>query len=196
MDFLKGAALMKVEIRPLTPDRWHDVERLFGKYGASEGCWCMNWRLRNKDFKNRSNAANRSDFKEIVEEDRQPGLLAYVEEEPVGWCSIAPRLEFSERITHSHVFKPVDDKPVWSILCFYVHKDFRKRGIARQLLKAAIEYAIARGAKTLEAFPKDSTGRASDAEVYTGTVNLFQEFNFTEVRRRHPKRPIMRYEIT
>lgn len=187
---------MKVEIRPLTPERWHDIERLFGKYGACEGCWCMHWRLRNKDFKKRRNATNRSDFRKIVEQNRQPGLLAYVEEQPVGWCSIAPRREFRERITYSHVFKPVDDKPVWSILCFYVHKDFRKRGVAKQLLKAAIEYACAHGAKTLEAFPKDSAGRASDAEVYTGTVNLFQEFNFIEVRRRHPKRPIMRYEVT
>ncbi|HEU5141000.1 MAG TPA: GNAT family N-acetyltransferase [Bacillales bacterium] len=187
---------MKVEIHPLTPDRWHDVEHLFGKHGACEGCWCMHWRLRNKDFHKRGNAENRSDFKKLVEENRQPGLLAFLEGEPVGWCSIAPRREFSERITHSHVFKPVDDKSVWSILCFYIHKDFRKRGIAKQLLKAAIEYARAHGAETLEAFPKDSTDSTADAEVYMGTVNLFQEFNFIEVCRRHPKRPIMRYEVT
>lgn len=187
---------MEVEINPLTPERWYDVERLFGEYGACEGCWCMHWRVRNKDFKKRKNAANRSDFKKIVKENRQPGLLAYVEGDAVGWCSIAPREEFSERIKHSHVFKPVDDNPVWSILCFYVHEDFRKRGIAKKLLKAAIEYARDYGAKTLEAFPKDVTDNTSDAEVYTGTVDLFQKFNFVEVHRRHPKRPIMRYEMT
>lgn len=187
---------MKVDIHPLTPKRWHDVERLFGKHGACEGCWCIHWRVRNKDFKKRSNAVNRAEFKEIVEEERKPGLLAYVEDQPVGWCSIAAREEFSERIDHSYVLKPVDNKPVWSILCFYVHEDYRNRGIAKKLLKAAIEFASAHGAKTLEAFPKDSTGKASDADVYTGTVKLFHEFNFIEVHRRHPKRPIMRYEIT
>lgn len=187
---------MKIDIHPLTPERWHEMERLFGKHGACEGCWCMYWRVRNKDFKKRSNAANRADFKNIVEEGGRPGLLAYVGDQPVGWCSIAPREEFSERINHSHAFKPVDNKPVWSILCLYVHKDFRNRGIARQLLRDAIEFAKTQGAKTLEAFPKDFAGRTSDTAVYTGTIDLFQEFNFFEVHRHHPKRPIMRYEIT
>lgn len=85
---------------------------------------------------------------------------------------------------------------MWSILCFFVHEDYRKRGGAKKLLKAAIDFASARGAKTLEAFPKDSTGKASDADLYTGKIKLFQELNFIEVHRRHPKRPIMRYEIT
>lgn len=187
---------MKFDIHPLTPERWHDVERLFGKHGACEGCWCMYWRVRNKDFKKRSIAVNRAAFKNIVDEERKPGLLAYVEDQPIGWCSIAPREEFSERINHSHVFKPVDNKPVWSILCFYVHKDFRNRGIARQLLRGALEFAKTQGAKTLEAFPKDIAGRTSDAAIYMGTIDLFQEFNFVEIHRHHPKRPIMRYEIT
>lgn len=187
---------MKCETHPLTPDRWDDFERLFGKNGACDGCWCMYWRVRHKDFEKRSGAENRSDFKEIVNEDRQPGILAYINEQPVGWCSIAPRTEFRERINHSHVFKPIDDKPVWSILCFYVHKDFRKHGVAGQLLKGAIAFARDHGAKTLEAFPKDFDGKASDADIYMGTIDLYQSYDFVEVYRRHPKRPIMRYEIS
>lgn len=187
---------MKLEIVPLTSDRWVDIETLFGRKGACEGCWCMYWRLRRKDFKKRTNETNRSDFKAIVKENKKPGLLAYVESKPIGWCSVAPRQEFNERITHSHVFKPVDDKQVWSILCFYVHKDFRQRGVAKQLLKEAIEYARSNGARTLEAFPIDFSSKVSDADVFTGTMDLFLEFDFVEVHRRNPKRPVMRCEIS
>lgn len=186
---------LKLNIAPLTHDRWADLEVLFGRKGACEGCWCMYWRLRRKDFEKRKNETNRSDFKTIVEKNREPGLIAYKGNKPIGWCSIAPRQEFNERITHSPVFKPIDDKPVWSILCFYVHKDFRKQGVAKQRLEAAIEYARTHGAKTLEAFPIDSASKTSDADIYTGTMDMFQDFNFTEVERRSRKRPIMRYEI-
>jgi hypothetical protein len=115
----------------VTPDRWDDLVALFGENGAYANCWCMWWRKSGAEFsrgvRNRG-AGNRRAMNRLVQDGRVPGLLAYREGRPVGWVSVAPREEFG-RIQRSPTLKPVDDKPVWSIVCFFMHRGEREKGV-------------------------------------------------------------------
>src|SRR5262245_12575909 len=126
----------KLEFHPLTPDRWQDFETLFGERGACGGCWCMWPRLRSSQFQKQKGEPNKRAMKAIVNAGETPGILAYLDGLPVAWCSLAPRTSFP-RLETSRVLKPVDDKPVWSITCFFIAKEHRRQGLSVRLLKAA-----------------------------------------------------------
>ena len=121
---LKHSEFSNIEFYPLTPERWADLERLFGEQGACGGCWCMWWRLKCSDFMRQRGELNRNALKKIVDSGGVPGILAYVDGEAVGWCAVAPR-EAYPALERSRVLKRVDDKPVWSVVCFFVAKPFR-----------------------------------------------------------------------
>src|SRR4030042_48278 len=113
----------KWDFHPLTPDRWPDFEKLFGPRGAYGGCWCMWWRLARKDFEKNQGEGNRKAMKALVEAGTIPGIIACFGKEPAGWCSVAPREDFPV-LERSRVLKRLDDEPVWSIVCFFIHKRF------------------------------------------------------------------------
>jgi GNAT superfamily N-acetyltransferase len=180
---------------PLTSDRWQDFEKLFGPRGACGGCWCMYWRLTRSQFEDQKGEFNQRNMKALVESGEVPGILAYSGDEPVGWCSIAPREEF-QSLERSRILKPVDEQPVWSVVCFFVARSYRRQGVTVQLLKAAIEYAKSNGARIIEGYPVEpKEGKAPDVFVYTGLASAFQQAGFTEVLRRSETRPIMRYFV-
>jgi len=180
---------------PLTPERWGDFEMLFGPRGATGGCWCMYWRLRRTQYAEQQGELNRRNMKAIVESGNIPGILAYAGDEPAGWCSIAPREEFST-LARSRVLRPVDDQPVWSVVCFFISRKYRRQGLTVALLKAAVEYARSRDARIVEGYPVDPReGKSPDVFVYTGLLSAFKQAGFTEVLRRSETRPIMRYTI-
>jgi GNAT superfamily N-acetyltransferase len=180
---------------PLIPERLSDFEKLFGPRGACGGCWCMYWRLSRTQFEDQQGEHNRRSIKALVDSGNIPGILAYADEEPIGWCSIAPREEFST-LGRSRVLKPVDDQPVWSVVCFFVARSQRKQGLTVQLLKAAIEYARSSGAKIIEGYPVEpKADKSPDVFVYTGLFSAFKKAGFSEVLRRSETRPIMRYYL-
>jgi GNAT superfamily N-acetyltransferase len=184
----------RVNIYPLTPDRWVDLLRLFGENGAVGGCWCMWWRSRPKDYKANVGEKNEYALKALVDSHQPVGLLAYLNGKAVGWCSVAPR-EQLVRVRTSATWRPVDDLPVWAISCFFIDENYRGRQIAKQLLLHAIEYARKNSAIAVEAYPKDltlTTKRDKDRSLYFGTTKMFEEAGFEEVIRRHPIFPIMR----
>jgi GNAT superfamily N-acetyltransferase len=183
------------KFQPLTRKRWPDFEELFGPHGATGGCWCMWWRLTNKEFDAQKGERNRRAMKAIVDSDRVPGILAYHEGHAVGWCSVAPREEFP-RLERSRLLKPVDDQRVWSVVCFFVAKEYRRRGVAKRLLKAAVEYVRGHGGSILEGYavePKE--GKMPDLFAYHGPASLYKDVGFKEVTRRSEIRPIMRFLI-
>lgn len=180
---------------PLTSERWVDLEKLFGKQGACGGCWCMWWRLKRSQFMQQKGEGNKRALKSLVDKGEIPGILAYTNSEPIGWCSVAPRKVYAS-LNRSRVLKQVDDEPVWSVVCFFVAKPFRGLGLTEKLLKAAIEYASKHGAKIVEGYPiEPKKGRVQDAFAYTGLVSTFRKVGFVEVARRSETRPIMRYMI-
>ena len=189
----KSRGRSSVEIFPLTPDRWADIDTLFGEHGAG-GCWCMWWRLTDEQYHKQVGQVNKRAFKKIVNAGAMPGVLAYIGKQPAGWCSIAPREQFG-RLERSPLLKRVDDKPVWAIVCYYVDRLFRGQGLMEHLTRGAIELASDQGARIIEAYPVEITENFSPSQAYTGTVSVMRNIGFVEVLRRSPDRPIMRYYI-
>lgn len=183
--------MTRFTFHPLTPDRWPDFELLFGKNGACGGCWCMAWRLPTKEFKQKQGEANRRAMKKIVATETAPGVLAYDGKEPVGWIAVAPRKAFV-RLAGSRILAPVDDQPVWSVMCFFVRKDHRRQGLSVELLRAAAKFAKRNKAKVLEGYPQELTKDLPAPFVWTGLVSAFRRAGFEEAARRSPSRPIMR----
>lgn len=184
-----------IEVNPLTPERWDDLVALFGPKGAQDGCWCMWWRLRAKDWKANQGEGNKRALKALVDKGVEPGLLAYVEGEVAGWISLGPR-EVFVRFETSRILKPVDDEPVWSIVCFYIGEAHRRQGLSVALLRAAADYARKNGANILEGYPTEPRkDKAVDAFVYTGLRSAFDQAGFEEVARGSETRPIMRLRL-
>lgn len=153
----------------------------------------MWWRRSSSEFERSRGDVNKTAMREIVERGRIPGILLYKEGQPVGWCSIAPRDEFP-RLNRSPLLKPVDDEPVWSIVCFYVAQTFRHQGINGKLLEAALAYAKNQGVKVVEGYPLDTDRKDYPApSAWTGFLPTFQRNGFAEVLRRKVTRPIVRY---
>ncbi len=183
------------EFQPLTPKRWADFEELFGPHGATGGCWCMWWRLTNKEFEAQKGERNRRAMKAIVNSGRVPGVLAYHNGRAVGWCSVAPREAFP-RLERSRLLKPVDNQSVWSVVCFFVANEYRRRGVAQRLLKAAVEYVKKQGGRIVEGYAVEpKKGKIPDLFAYHGPASLYKSAGFKEVARRSEIRPIMRYVI-
>lgn len=180
---------------PLTPDRWPDLEKLFGPNGACAGCWCMWPRLKRADYVKGKGTGNRNRLKKIALSGEVAGLLLYDGKEGVGWCAVAPREKYP-RIERSRNLKPVDDAEVWSIPCFFVAKSHRRQGVTAKLLEAAAAYAKKHGARIVEGYPVDP-GRESvpDAAAWWGFAATFENAGFAEVARRAPARPIMRKKV-
>jgi GNAT superfamily N-acetyltransferase len=182
-------------VHPLTAERWDDFVQLFGETGACGGCWCMYWRVMRPEFERRKGSGNKRAMKKIVNGGEVPGLIAYVKNKPVGWCSVAPRTAFP-RMARSKIMKPVDDQPAWSVVCLFVAREYRRQKLSVRLLKAAIAYAKKQKVKVLEGYPTDHKDRTiPDPFVYQGLASAFREAGFTEILRRSPSRPIMRYVI-
>jgi GNAT superfamily N-acetyltransferase len=189
---------------PLTPDRMADLASLFGQGGDPKWCWCSFFRVRNADFANATAETNRHVLEGAVDataaDGRAPGLIAYRDDEPIGWVSVGPRDDY-ERLKHSKVLAPLDERPVWSIVCFVVSRRARRQGVARALLEAAVDYARQHGATLLEAYPVETEGaRVPAAHAYKGTLSMFERAGFTVAERRQANRtsaarPIVRRRI-
>ncbi|HJR65676.1 MAG TPA: GNAT family N-acetyltransferase [Gemmatimonadaceae bacterium] len=152
----------------------------------------MTWRLPRAQYERGKGAANRAAFKRRVRSGVPPGVLAYLDDDPVGWCAVAPRAEY-DYLARSRVLRPLDDRPVWSISCLLVAKPHRGRGISVRLLQAAVHMAGESGAEIVEGYPVLArSGRMPDAFAWTGTLPAFRAAGFEEVARGSPTRPIMR----
>ena len=186
---------IEFEFHPLTDERWDDFAKLFGKRGACGGCWCMWWRQTAKEYEASKGEMNRKKMKKLVGSGEVPGLLAYHDREPVGWCAVAPRVDYP-RLSRSRILKSVDDKPVWSIVCLFVARSHRNMGVSSALIRAAVDFVRKRGGRTLEAYPVEpKKDRMPDAFAFHGLAVSFLRAGFTEVARRSETRPVMRYEI-
>lgn len=163
---------------PASPRHLDDVLEVVP---SGHGCTCQYFRMSSGDY-------SRSDQKTRVEALRRqlagtpaPGMIAYLGEIPVAWCGFGPRSDL-ERLVRSRTIPKVDEREVWSIVCFNVRTGYRRQGITKGLLTAVVEYARRMGAPALEAYPIDpADSRVSTAFLYVGTLATFEEAGFHKV---------------
>jgi GNAT superfamily N-acetyltransferase len=181
--------------KPLTIEEWPHFEQLFEEHGPQNGCWCMYWRTKRAECQKGFGEGNKQAFKAIVASGKIPGILAYHAGRAVGWCSIAPRQDYPV-LERSRTLARVDDKPVWSIVCFFVSKPYRRKGLTQILIATAIEYARQHGAEIVEAYPlRTDITKLLPYERYMGIQSTFERAGFQRVEQRSDRRPIMRYTI-
>ncbi|MFC1746929.1 GNAT family N-acetyltransferase [Candidatus Neomarinimicrobiota bacterium] len=181
--------------QPLIPERWDDFEALLGPKGAYGGCWCMWWRTSRSQFDQQQGNDNRLAMKGIVDSGEIPGILLYEVNKPIGWCSVAPRENFAS-LNRSRILKPIDHMAVWSIVCMYVAKDSRRKGIMLQIIRAAIEYVGENFGQIIEAYPTiPKTGQLPPVSSYMGFPEVFKTAGFVECSRPSPSKLVMRYYL-
>jgi GNAT superfamily N-acetyltransferase len=191
-----------VRIEPLTEDNWEPLAALFREGGDPRWCYCQFWRLRSKDFSVLKVPQLRERLHEQARSDLPPGLVALDGDRALGWVGFGPRLDF-QRVVHSKVIPAIDDRPVWSIVCFAISAPARGRGIGTALLEAAVAFARDRGAPAVEAYPLDLEPgeRVSAESAYTGTRAMFERAGFRIVadnasdRTAQHRRVVVRLEL-
>jgi GNAT superfamily N-acetyltransferase len=180
------------EAHPLTPARFRDFETLFGAKGACGGCWCMFPRLKRSEYERRKGEGNRRAMKKLVDSGGVPGILGYVDGQPVAWCSVEPRERIGS-LARSRILAPVDAEPVWSIVCLFLAKSHRGQGLSTKMIEAAVRHAKANGATIVEAYPVEPKKTPMPAVfAYPGIASSYLAAGFREVARRSETRPIMR----
>lgn len=187
---------MTLAVVPATPERYDDVVTVLNTF-----CLCQYWRMTSSEYSRSTAPVREAALRRQLAETPAPGLLAYIDEEPVGWVGFAPR-ERSGRLVRSKTIPRLDDLPVWAIYCFTVRVGHRRQGIARALLDGVIAYARERGAPALEAYPVDTGGRRIHATAaYVGTAGMFERAGFrrvveTAARSDHQPRWLMRLDLS
>jgi len=155
----------------------------------------MWWKLTKSEFEKNKGEANKKLMKRIVESNETPGILAYHNSEPIGWCAVAPRDKYPT-LERSNILKRVDDRPVWSIVCFYIDRRYRKAGLTTAMLEFIIDYCRKQGAEIIEGYPVDPIkSNMPPVFAWTGFASSFRKAGFKEIARRSKTRPIMRYEL-
>jgi GNAT superfamily N-acetyltransferase len=160
-------------------------------HGKFRYCACMRWRLRSTQFSGSTREDRVEMLEALVREGTPVGVLAYLDQEPVGWCSVAPR-ETHAGLERYRALARLDDAPVWSVVCFFVSARIRRRGATRGLLQAAVDYAAAQGAEIVEGYPVEPCARLY---TYMGSPATFRAAGFRDVTPRGQSRQVMRYFV-
>jgi GNAT superfamily N-acetyltransferase len=193
-----------LDCRPATAERWPDLVGLFGERGACGGCWCMWWRKSRSEFARDKDERNRQDLQALVTDGPPPGLLGYLANLPVAWLALGPRSAYPVA-ARSRIARLPDGggngteairDTIWLISCLFVHREYRRRGIATAMISNAVAYAAAEGASAVDAVPVESTSALPDAFAWTGLPSSYRASGFVEIARPGPRRPLLRLELT
>jgi GNAT superfamily N-acetyltransferase len=184
----------RLDVYPATSERWDDLVQLFGPRGAVSGCWCMWWRLTRSEFVRQAGEGNKAALRQLVDSGEAPGLLGYVDGQAVAWCSVGPRSAYPT-LGRSRTLKPIDEQPAWSIVCFFVARPYRRRGLMVELIRAAVDYARRHGAHIVEGYPSEHPDGLEGSAGFTGMRSAYVEAGFQEVARPSERQMIMRYQV-
>jgi len=192
MSTAKKPTASKLQFHPVMRERLPDLARFSETHGKFRYCSCMRWRLKSADFKGSTKENRVAALEGLVRESTPVGVLAYADGEPVGWCSIAPRVSY-EALQRFRALPPIDDQPVWSVVCFFIDQHFRRQGVTLGLLKAAVKYARSQGAKVIEGYPVEPGPRLY---TYMGSPETFRKAGFRDVTPSGQARQVMRYDAS
>lgn len=186
--------LDELRFEVLSKNNWPAFVQLFGERGACGNCWCMYFRLKKEEFvEGKTNNGNKDAMKALVWNGRPAGILCFYERQAIGWCAFAPREDYL-KLKNSRVHKPIDDKPVWSITCFFIDKQFRRMGVSVAMLKGVIEIAKKLNVKIIEAYPTIPTKEPlPDSFAWIGLYKSFERAGFKIVDNTSKNRPMVRF---
>jgi GNAT superfamily N-acetyltransferase len=171
---------MAWETHPVTPDRFEDFVDVINKNRRANHCWCLSHRLTAGEIAELGDGSRERAMRRLCERENPPGVVTYLDGEPVGWCNIGPRSEIT-RLARSRLIRPIDDVPVWSIICVIVRPGHRRQGVTQHLIEGAVEYAGSRAAPAVEAYPVDPPGRMDLTMAFVGTRTMFERAGFRVV---------------
>jgi GNAT superfamily N-acetyltransferase len=193
MEQIMGASprWIAAEYHPVTDERHADLTQFSESHGKFRYCSCMRWRMASAEYQRSTKEQRIAALDERIGNGVPVGVLAYVDGEPVGWCSIAPRETFVA-LERSRALPRIDDTAVWSVVCFFVDNRVRRQGITLGLLRAAVEYALSQGARVVEGYPVEPGARLY---TYMGSPATFRRAGFREVATTTAGRLIMRYDV-
>lgn len=171
-----------ISVRPASADRFGDVAIMLApKKPGAIACWCLSYRIDPRTNQELGPDERRDYVEQLCRRQTPPGVLAYRDDAVVGWAGVAPRAEVYS-IAHSSRIRPVDDLPVWSIWCVKVRPGHRGQGVARALVRGAVEFARDHEALAVEAYPVDNDGQHVDTTLaFVGTRSLFESAGFTKI---------------
>lgn len=171
---------MTWETHPVTPDRFEDFADIVNRTRRTDACWCLSHRLRAAEISELGGGSREQAMRRLCEREHPPGVVTYRDGEPVGWCNIGPRAEIT-RLAGSRLIRPVDDLPVWSIVCVVVRAGRRRQGVTAPLIEGAVAFAASHGAPAVEAHPVDPPGRMDLTMAFVGTRSMFERAGFRVV---------------
>jgi GNAT superfamily N-acetyltransferase len=164
----------------VTADRFEDFADVVNRSRRPNHCWCLSHRLQAAEIEQLGGGSRETAMRRLCEREHPPGVVTYRDGEPVGWCNIGPRAEIT-RLARSRLIRPVDDLPVWSIVCVVVRAGYRRQGVTAHLLEGAVAYAASHGAPAVEAYPVDPPGRMDTTMAFVGTKAMFDRSGFRVV---------------
>ncbi|MFD1717929.1 GNAT family N-acetyltransferase [Georgenia deserti] len=194
-----------ITVIPANEASWDDIQAVLGTRGTGALCQCQRYKLAPGESFAGSPAEERAHRLREQTDTGHPessttsGLLAYLGGLPVGWCAVEPRPHYTGLIRAFRVpwegrFEDPTDPDVWALTCVFARARYRRRGVSRALVRAAVEYARQRGARALEGYPMTTT-RAIAEELHVGTVRTFAEAGFREVSHPTPRSVVMRIDF-
>lgn len=177
---------MTFKFRPIDTESWSDFEMLMESKGSPHNCWCTAWIDIEKKNKKPEKSEKKASIKKRIKNGTPIGLLAYSNNEPIGWCAVAPR----------EAYKPLGGDEtkdqVWSVVCFFIKRDFRGQSLTNLLLEEAIEYAKNHGAKYIEGYP---VAPDSPSYRFMGFKSTFKKANFKFIKNAGSRRNVMLREL-
>ena len=190
---------MTWNVHPVTPERFEDLADVINPNRRANHCWCLSHRLRSQEIEELGGGQRELALRRLCERETPPGVLGYLDAAPVAWCNIGPRSEIP-RLVHSRLIRPVDDVPVWSIVCIVVRSGHRRQGVTTPLIEGAVAYARSRGAPAVEAYPVEPEGRMDTTMAFVGTRSMFEKAGFeavgtTDAVASRMPRIVMRYAL-
>jgi GNAT superfamily N-acetyltransferase len=181
-----------VTYKPVTNENLEDLDAFSRAHGKFRYCSCMRWRLTSTEFKGSGKDQRVDMLQKRVEAGIPVGVLAYLDGQPVGWCSIGPRDSFGA-LERFRALARVDDAPVWAVVCFVVDRKVRRQGVTLGLLKAAVAYAKSQGAHIVEGYPVEPGPRLY---TYMGSPSTFRDAEFGDVTPAGRERLVVRRQVT
>ncbi len=171
---------MSWQTHPVTPERFEDFADVINPNRRASHCWCLSHRLRARDIEELGGGDRERAMRELCSREDPPGVVTYRDGVPVGWCNIGDRSKIP-RLAGSKLIRPVDDVPVWSIVCVVVRGGHRRQGVTGPLIEGAVAYAASRGAPAVEAYPVDPLGRMDLTMAFVGTRTMFERAGFERI---------------